>query len=92
LRNEKFTHPDNHPLNNPLNIQRFTADQIIGTKNQFSELFKVFNSVLSIVKNTSFELDNDTNTANFIKYDAVVKKITYIIFLRQITMAMVAPK
>jgi len=74
LRNKKFTHSDNHPINNPLNIQRFIADKIIGIENQFSELFKVFNSVLSNVKNTSFELDNDTNTANFIKYHAVLKK------------------
>ena len=78
LRDKKFGHADNdESINIPLKIEGFSSDQITEIKNHLRVLLRIVNNILVYVAKSSFGLNDDNRTANFIRHHAKYKQYYY---------------
>jgi|SRR5688572_5903695 len=82
LRNKKFGHADNDSINNPLKIEGFTGEQIVQIKDQLRLILKIANNSIIAATKASFMLNDDSRTANFIRYHAKYKQYYFKNFIK----------
>lgn len=76
LRDKKFSHSDDHTINNPLQIKGLTDDEIATGFDHLTLIFNVFENCTSQY-GFSFSArvpHNENRTRNFIRFHAVYKK------------------
>ena len=82
LRNKKFGHADNNPINDPLKIKGFSGQQIDEMMRQMKVLLIIANNCFNTFEKRQFIVHNDDRTANFIKYHAQYKSYYYKNYLK----------
>lgn len=74
LRNKKFGHADSDEINNPWKVEGFTGLQIEEMRSHIKALLNVFNNILGAVSGANFGLQDENQTANFIRFHAKYKQ------------------
>ena len=82
LRNNKFGHSGNHPINSPFKIAGFTGEQIIEMGKHIKIFLKIANNCFGASSATTLGIANDDRTANFIRYHAKYKQYYFKNFIK----------
>lgn len=82
LRNNRFGHSGDHPVNPPFEIAGFTAEQIIEMGKHVKIFLKIANNCLATSSAMTLIVANDDRTANFIRYHAKYKQYYYENFMK----------
>jgi hypothetical protein len=82
LRNNRFGHSGDHPINPPFKIVGFTDEQIIEMGKHVKIFLKITNNCFEGSSATTLGIANDDRTANFIRYHAKYKQYYFKNFIK----------